>query len=910
MSEFKCISCGEVKQSKKSCTCPVCGYKMFATPYDRAALLKEEILRFVGHLCMTELTDKYFRFTREEFDSSNKSKQKARIVYKEQDDERFPSLEKIQHFVCSSSRTETFCERLNESIQQIQQHIHTPYRQQYQVDLSPILSATKELDATLHKALAALHIQAVPGALSLPAITLLYSQTPDVHLLSVAEGILADAAELARKIHRFIRQNNIYGNVYQEIPPKQFTRAKHPDYLFELTQRRERLAQALTKRYVVDLLSDGYEELTEMLGVLWSALEAVMCSPLLIETRTYTFDNGALFTHDAMKAELLSRIVLRYVPLNAELHSPEFIVNLSEEQLFAYYDQMIALDEDDFMGINKTNLLKIGESEKKLNALIGLSAIKESIQKIKAYALMNKGSEQLSLHMCFLGNPGSGKTEVARLVADILYENRILPTNKFVEVDRSGLVSQYFGATAEKTTQVIRSAMGGVLFIDEAYTLGNNADNSLSDYGREALDTLVKAMEDQRGKFCVIIAGYRNEMQQMMSINPGFRSRIQFTLDFPNYAREELRDIALMMLNKRGYTIGELALNRILDITDIRRKDANFANAREIRNILDQIIMCQNLRCAGTDDKELGLIDVNKYIQEAKLKLPTSAGNIDSQILTGEDELEQLIGLDSVKRMVRKIRAYARRNRSQDDFNLHMCFYGNPGTGKTEVARILSRILYDASVLDTAKLVETDAHGLLGKYIGETAPKTQQKINEAMGGVLFIDEAYALAGSALAAGGSTSYGDEAIAVLLKAMEDRRGQFCTILAGYKAEMKEMLSANPGMESRIQFTLEFPDYTREELGLIAQAFLRKKRYTIADDALTLFLDILEYYRKQPNFANARTVRNVLDQVIMNQNLRTEDDTDNTLILRSDVQDYLADEGIDLSRPAASSRRISFS
>lgn len=910
MSEFKCISCGEVKQSKKSCTCPVCGYKMFATPYDRAALLKEEILRFVGHLCMTELTDKYFRFTREEFDSSNKSKQKARIVYKEQDDERFPSLEKIQHFVCSSSRTETFCERLNESIQQIQQHIHTPYRQQYQVDLSPILSATKELDVTLHKALAALHIQAVPGALSLPAITLLYSQTPDVHLLSVAEEILADAAELARKIHRFIRQNNIYGNVYQEIPPKQFTRAKHPDYLFELTQRRERLAQTLTKRYVVDLLSDGYEELTEMLGVLWSALEVVMCTPILIETRTYTFDNGAVFTHDAMKAELLSRIVLRYVPMNAELLSPEFIVNLSEEQLFAYYDQMIALDEDDFMGINKTNLLKIGESEKRLNALIGLSAIKESIQKIKAYALMNKDSEQLSLHMCFLGNPGSGKTEVARLVADILYENRILPTNKFVEVDRSGLVSQYFGATAEKTTQVIRSAMGGVLFIDEAYALGNNADNSLSDYGREALDTLVKAMEDQRGKLCVILAGYRNEMQQMMSINPGFRSRIQFTLDFPNYAREELRDIALMMLNKRGYTIGDLALNRILDITDIRRKDANFANAREIRNILDQIIMCQNLRCAGTDDKELGLIDVNKYILEAKLKLPTSAGSVDSQILTGEDELEQLIGLDSVKRMVRKIRAYARRNRSQDDFNLHMCFYGNPGTGKTEVARILSRILYDASVLDDAKLVETDAHGLLGKYIGETAPKTQQKINEAMGGVLFIDEAYALAGSASAAGGSTSYGDEAIAVLLKAMEDRRGQFCTILAGYKAEMKEMLSANPGMESRIQFTLEFPDYTREELGLIAQAFLRKKRYTIADDALTLFLDILEYYRKQPNFANARTVRNVLDQVIMNQNLRTEDDTDNTLILRSDVQDYLADEGIDLSRPAASSRRIGFS
>ena len=145
--------------------------------------------------------------------------------------------------------------------------------------------------------------------------------------------------------------------------------------------------------------------------------------------------------------------------------------------------------------------------------------------------------------MCFLGNPGSGKTEVARYIAGILYENKILPTKKIVEVDRSGLVSQYFGATAEKTRSVIASAMGGVLFIDEAYALGNNSDHGITDYGKEAIDTLVKAMEDYRGKLCVILAGYKNEMLQMLSTNPGFKSRIQFTLDFPNYSRDELRDI-------------------------------------------------------------------------------------------------------------------------------------------------------------------------------------------------------------------------------------------------------------------------------------------------------------------------------------------------------------------------------
>ena len=278
-------------------------------------------------------------------------------------------------------------------------------------------------------------------------------------------------------------------------------------------------------------------------------------------------------------------------------------------------------------------------------------------------------------------------------------------------------------------------------------------------------------------------------------------------------------------------------------------------------------------------------------------------------MLTGEEELDQLIGLDSVKRMVKKIRAYAKKNKGEADFNLHMCFYGNPGTGKTEVARIISRILYDAGVLDEAKLVETDPNGLIGKFVGETGPKTIAKVNEAMGGVLFIDEAYGLTGSSGKPQGSSGYGEEAIAALLKEMEDKRGQFCAILAGYKDEMKAMISTNPGLESRIQFTLEFPDFTREELGEIAGAFLTKKKYEIEADALEKVLDITEYFRKRPNFANARTIRNILDQVIMNQNLRAEDDPDDKSIILSDVEDYLMDEGIDLGKAPEERRTIGF-
>lgn len=596
---------------------------------------------------------------------------------------------------------------------------------------------------------------------------------------------------------------------------------------------------------------------------------------------------------------------MNYTTRNIVFQSEAGLSEKPEEELFEYYKAFIDLDRFGFLVPVGSTLLNIGESEKKLNHLIGLSGVKENVQKIKVYAAANKGSKNLNVHMCFLGNPGTGKTEVARYIAGILYENRILPENKVVEVDRSGLVSQYFGATAEKTSQVIAKAMGGVLFIDEAYALGNNSDAGLMDYGKEAIDTLVKAMEDHRGEFCVIFAGYKNEMEKMLSVNPGLRSRIQFVLDFPNYSRDELKSIADLMLKGRGYSICDTAMDRMLDIIDIRRKEANFANAREIRNILDQVIMCQNLRCLDSQDKEIGLADVNKYILDAKIHLPSIFGSENTRALSGEEELDQLIGLTNVKRMVRKIRVYAKRNKGSSDFNLHMCFRGNPGTGKTEVARIISRILYDAGVLGEAKLVETDSRGLLGKRVGETAPKTEEKINEAMNGVLFIDEAYGLLGS----GSAANYGIEAISVLLKEMEDRRGRFCVILAGYRKEMEELLSANPGFASRIPFMLDFPDYTREELGEIAVTFLKKKGYEIDNDALARLLEVTEYFRQRPNFSNARTVRNILDQVVLNQNLRAEDNADDSRIILDDVNDYISDEHIDLSS-SAPKRQIGFS
>lgn len=891
MAEYKCISCGEIKEGDGSCSCPMCGYKMFELPYDRKSVLASEIRGFISRLEVTSVAREDFIFDG-----------------KEQDDARFPNYDKILQYVAHKNRTEDFLDNLLETTEQLKLHFTAQYSKTYPVSFEKLERVIEQYDPVLMDAAKILAPDTIP-LLSIPNwenVSLLFSETSNKYLWFSASELIESIEKLAKKIVRFIRVNNLYGNIHKYAPPKRYDEyAEDRDFKDELEAAISKTLLVIDKKYVVDIADDGSDELKEMLTCLWNGIELIMSAPLFLNSYDYFTKSGKISEKELL-AHLSKKLKARYADYNRAIHFDSLLCENTEDELFENYKNLISIDKFGFLVSSGTILINIGESEKQLNEMIGLSGVKESIRKIKAYALNNQDSNTLNIHMCFLGNPGSGKTEVARYIAGILYENKILPTNKVVEVDRSGLVSQYFGATAEKTSRVISRAMGGVLFVDEAYALGNHSESE-TDYGKEAIDTLVKAMEDHRGKFCVLLAGYKKEMLQMLSSNPGFRSRIQFMLDFPNYTREELKLIAERMLRERHYTIGDAAMNRILDITDIKRKEPNFANAREIRNILDQVIMCQNLRCAGSEEDELGIVDVNKFIRDAKLRLPVS-GDGDKKILSGDEELDRLVGLAAVKRMVKKIRAYAKRNQGQEDFNLHMCFCGNPGTGKTEVARILSRILYDAGVLPEAKLVETDPHGLLGKYVGETAPKTQAKINDAMNGVLFIDEAYGLISNNNASG-VTGYGEEAIAILLKEMEDHRGQFCVILAGYKDEMKTMLGANPGLASRVQFALNFPDYTKEELGEIATAFLERRNYTIEESAFDRLLDLTEYYRGQPNFANARTVRNILDQVIMNQNLRTEDDETDNMIAIDDIEDYLADEGIDRTKVGNGLRQIGF-
>lgn len=286
----------------------------------------------------------------------------------------------------------------------------------------------------------------------------------------------------------------------------------------------------------------------------------------------------------------------------------------------------------------------------------------------------------------------------------------------------------------------------------------------------------------------------------------------------------------------------------------------------------------------------------NQYYKMYPKKLDNKSSDIKSNNVSSNNvpalkRLESLIGLESVKTQVKRLRSVLLKDKGNlKNINLNMCFYGNPGTGKTVVARLIADILYEEGILKTNNLIETDRSGLVGEYVGQTAPKTHAVFEKAIDGVLFVDEAYTLNSR-----GTNDFGHEAVAALLADMENYRGKICVILAGYKYEMEEMISMNPGFDSRINRKIDFPDYTNAELIEIMKMDLKKYGRKISREALEECGRILEFYSKMPKFANGRTVRNLVESLRDIQSERTVDETGNYTIAMADVEIYKKEHNI---------------
>ena len=512
-----------------------------------------------------------------------------------------------------------------------------------------------------------------------------------------------------------------------------------------------------------------------------------------------------------------------------------------------------------------------------LAGMIGLARVKAEIetlvQRLKVEAARRDQGlpvAPISLHMVFSGPPGVGKTVVARLYGAILRDLGVLEKGHLVEADRSNLVAGFVGQTAIKTKAKVAEALDGILFIDEAYTLASKMPDGKTDtFAQEAVDTLLKEMEDKRDRLVVIVAGYPDQMRQFVESNPGLPSRFTKTIPFDDYAADELVAILHGMAAREGLRLAGDGDRIVKPFFEAARSRPDFGNARTARTLLERAREAQSARIgpamaagAEVDLAQITAADLDAAIGAARAR---SKGAGDSDALA---ELAQMVGLARVKAeietLVQRLKVEAAR-REQGlpvaPISLHMVFSGPPGVGKTVVARLYGAILRDLGVLEKGHLVETDRAGLVAGYVGQTALKTKAKIAEALDGVLFIDEAYAL--TSKVAGESNSFGLEAVDTLLKEMEDNRSRLVVIVAGYPDQMGNFLASNPGLPSRFTKAVQFESYQPDDLVAVTHSMARRDGLRLSPDADPVLKAYFEWAAKAPDFGNARTARTVLER-----------------------------------------------
>lgn len=578
----------------------------------------------------------------------------------------------------------------------------------------------------------------------------------------------------------------------------------------------------------------------------------------------------------------LSRFFKYQVKTKDELFGNGHLANKTAEDIFTQFISRGAdasqVEREDIKGYVPEERT-VEDILKDLDRFIGMDEVKHAVREM-AFSVQNSiqraerglgEQEKMSMHIILTGNPGTGKTTIARKLGEILASVGYLDSGHVVEVDRAKMVSPYQGETPKVVDRLCDKAMGGILFVDEAYTLAPlNAGGERDNQGAQALEKLMKRMEDDRGKFIVIAAGYRMEMENLFRINPGFRSRFNYFLDIKDYTPDQLFEIMLVFAKDKKYIFSkegeELARKMITELYNSRDKD--FANGRTMRSLFDQICKKQAQRLQGESIAQMS----NEELMTIKAEdIPYQAPkSVDiSDCLA---KLDGLVGLTAVKKEVSNLASFLNLQIKRGETNTfqgkHYVFTGNPGTGKTTVARIMAEVFRTLGIVAKGQLVEADRSKLVAGFSGQTAIKTNQLVDQAMGGVLFIDEAYTLK-----SGDGDTFGSEAIDTLLKRLEDDRGKFICIVAGYTDQMHDFIDSNPGLKSRFTQTIHFDDYTPDELTEIFLNLAKGKNFTVDDDTQAAIHRQFEqlYLRRDKNFGNAREARRVFNEAVERQSQR---------------------------------------
>lgn len=490
-----------------------------------------------------------------------------------------------------------------------------------------------------------------------------------------------------------------------------------------------------------------------------------------------------------------------------------------------------------------------GNTEKilnKLNHIYGLEDHKETIKRYAEYLKLKKQGK------ITLGNYNvliKEETEYAETlkVIDIIY--KLLKANKIISTKYKIIEANEIRENKKQ------SKINEKLLILETKTTG-----------RYAKEDIEKFIETNKEKIFIIV----DKSHDYEFIEEMFNKTVTWKIEIGNPTQEETAQYIKNTIKNNNIKIAK-SCNFIETMSKQNFTEVN-------KDLMEIIIKCK------IDNIQTITADVLKEINKKKFL------KVQDKEITGMQQLNNLIGLEEVKKQIKQIVNYIKTNKNRGKMpSLHMSFEGNPGTGKTEVSRILGKIFAEEEILSNKKrFVEAQRADLVAKYIGHTAPKTQSMIERAKGGILFIDEAYSLNPK----GSDKDYGHECIATLLKGMEDNRENLCVILAGYTKEMEELFEANSGFESRIQFKVQFPDYTSEELYKIFKKMVKDQNYKLSNNLKEILIEYFKIESQKENFANARCVRNIFEKIKFEQaeRITNGNDEDINLIKKCDVQNVI--------------------
>lgn len=508
----------------------------------------------------------------------------------------------------------------------------------------------------------------------------------------------------------------------------------------------------------------------------------------------------------------------------------------------------------------------------KINRMTGLSSLKEQMENLRTRVLLAQKRKQKnlespipSLHTVFMGNPGTGKTTIARLYGKMLKELGLLSKGHVVFQKRSTLMGQNYASEQEKTLAVIEEAKGGILFIDDANILYKSDDSK--DPGRNIIETLLSELGGEKDKdWGLLLSGPTEEMTAFLSSHSAISSHfpIENRFIFEDYNVDELMSIAETFCEKNNYFLSSEAKtilrNKVQN--DYNKRDLSFGNGRYIINLLsNEILKAMSLRIGKI--KNPSLIQLMK-IEKEDIPVITPAEN---PML----KLHSMIGLNKLKTEMEKhlnmVKMMKKRNELGIISNLpplHMAFLGNPGTGKTTVAQLIGEIYASMGILSTGRVITAERKDLIGRYIGDTEHKMSELLKKAKGNVLFIDEAYSLYDD----NNKSDFGQRAMEALLTTLSKDYIDMIIIFAGYPEEMKKLFSSNPGLESRIPYTFYFDDYTLDELMEIGKKIAKEKEFRFTPTAWKALKDLVKknMENSSQNWGNARFISRLITNEII--------------------------------------------